>query len=135
MMLAECDRTIAAPVDVVWNLLTTQAGLTQWMSVSATVELEPGGLITWEHEDGNVVQGQVQEVVPMRRFVFTYGWATGFLPVEPGSTTVTIELDAAATWTTVRVRHEGLTPEMAEQHTIGWTHFIGQLAERAEGQA
>jgi uncharacterized protein YndB with AHSA1/START domain len=133
VILAECDRTIGAPVDVVWRLLTTADGLNDWMSVDATVELVPGGVITWRHEDGNVVEGEVREVVPMRRFVFSYGWATGFLPVAPGSTEVTIELDAGPTTTHVRVRHAGLTEEMATKHTEGWTFFVGRLAERAEG--
>lgn len=132
MILAECDRMIAAPVDVVWRLLTTADGLNQWMSVEATVELEPGGAITWRHDDGNVVEGEIREVVPMRRFVFTYGWATGLFPVAPGSTEVTIELDAGPTATRVSVRHTGLTADMARQHTEGWTHFIARLAERAE---
>lgn len=132
MILAECDRVIAAPVDVVWDLLTTAAGLNEWMSVDATVDLEPGGTIRWRHENGHVVAGEVREVVPMRRFVFSYGWETDFLPVAPGSTVVTIELDAGPDATRVSVRHAGLTTELAEQHSAGWTHFIDLLAERAE---
>ena len=132
MILAECDRTIAAPVDVVWRLLTTADGLGEWMAADASVDLRPGGAITWRHENGHVVEGEVREVAPMRRFVFTYGWATDFLPVPPGSTLVTIELDAGPTHTTVSVRHAGLDEAMAAQHTEGWTYFIEQLAVRAE---
>ncbi len=132
MILAECDRTIAAPVDVVWRLLTTAEGLAGWMAAEASVDLRPGGVITWRHDNGEVVEGEVREVVPMRRFVFTYGWATDFLPVPPGSTLVTIELDASPTHTTVSVRHAGLGAELAARHTEGWTYFIEQLAARAE---
>lgn len=132
MMLATCERTIGAPLAVVWDLVTTADGLTTWMAESATVELQPGGLITWRHENGEVVAGEVREVVPMRRFVFTFGWETDFFPVQPGSTTVTIELEALAGATRVSIRHAGLTDEMAEQHTIGWTHFVERLGERAE---
>ena len=119
MMLASCDRTIGAPIDVVWDLVTTAEGLVTWMAVDATVELVPGGVITWRHENGEVVAGEVREVVPMRRFVFTYGWETGFLPVPPGSTTVTIELEPIADSTRLSIRHAGLTDEMAVQHTGG----------------
>ncbi len=132
MILAECDRLIAAPIDVVWDLVTTADGLMSWMAESATVDLEPGGTITWRHDNGEVVAGEVREVVPMRRFVFTYGWASGFLPVPPGSTTVTVEFEAAADATRVSISHAGLDAAMAERHTVGWTHFIGRLATTAE---
>lgn len=133
MILAECERTIEAPVDVVWRLLTTADGLSEWMAAEATVDLQPGGIITWRHDNGETVEGEVREVVPLRRFVFTYGWATDFLPVPPGSTLVTIELDASPTHTVVSVRHAGLDEAMAVRHTEGWNHFIGRLAVRAEG--
>ena len=132
MILAECDRVIAAPIDIVWHLVTTAEGLMSWMAEDATVVLEPGGTITWRHDNGEVVAGQVCEVMPMRRFVFTYGWATGFLPVPPGSTTVTVEFEPMRGATKVSIRHAGLDAELAERHTIGWSHFIGRLAEAAE---
>jgi len=132
MILASCDRTIAAPVDVVWALVSSAAGLNEWMSVEAVIDLTPGGVIRWEHENGAVVAGEVREVVPMRRLVFTYGWESGGFPVPVGSSEVTIELDGLGESTAVRVRHVGLPPDMAEQHTVGWNMFIDRLAVRAE---
>ena len=130
--LATCERTIDAPVDIVWDLVTTAAGLTTWMAVEASVDPTPGGAITWRHDNGEVVEGVVVEVVPMRRFVFTYGWATGFLPVPPGSTTVTIEFESIANATRVSLRHTGLSAELADRHAAGWAHFVGRWADRAE---
>lgn len=135
MILASCDRTIAAPVDVVWRLFTTADGLNEWMSVDATVELRPGGQIRWTHENGNVVAGEVRSVVPMRRFEFTYGWESGPFPVEPGSTLVTVEFEAAHDATRLSVRHGGLDADMAERHTEGWAMFIERLAGVAEAAA
>ena len=131
MKLASCDRTIAAGVDVVWDLVSTADGLRRWMAVEAEVELVRGGRITWRHDNGWVVAGEVVEVVPTRRLVFTYGWAEGGFPVPVGSSVVTIELEPEGPGTLVRVRHEGLTPEMAEQHTVGWTMFVDRLAVAA----
>ena len=135
MNLASCDRTIAAPVDVVWSLLSTEAGLNEWMSVAAEVDLRPGGTIRWTHDNGWVVAGKFREIVPHRRLEFTYGWEEGGFPVSPGSSVVTIELEARGGATELRVRHTGLTPEMAEQHTEGWAMFVGGLALVAEGSA
>ncbi|MDJ0768097.1 MAG: SRPBCC domain-containing protein [Ilumatobacter sp.] len=131
MNLATCDRVIEAPVDVVWPLLSSAEGLNQWMSIEAEVDLRPGGAIRWTHDSGWVVAGEIREVTPMRRLVFTFGWERGGFPVPRGSSVVTIELDALDAATRVRVRHEGLTAEMAAQHTEGWTMFIERLAARA----
>lgn len=133
MKLASCDRTVAAPVDVVWSLITTADGLNEWMSVDATVDLRRGGTITWTHQDGSVVAGEIREIVPLRRLEFTYGWEAGGFPVPVGSTVVTIELEPVGGATEVRVRHRGLSPEMTERHAEGWAHFIGRLVSRAEG--
>ena len=52
MMLAACDRLIAAPVDLVWSLISTSEGLREWMAVEATVDLRVGGVIRWVHDNG-----------------------------------------------------------------------------------
>ncbi len=133
-MLASCDRTIAAPVDVVWSLLSTADGLNQWMSVEAEVDLRRGGTIRWTHDSGWIVAGELRDVVPMRRLVFTYGWERGGFPVPVGSSVVTIELTARGCETDLRVRHDGLTAAMAQQHTGGWEMFVERLAARAVGR-
>ena len=132
MMIATCERSIAAPVDVVWSLVSTATGLNQWMSVEATVDLRVGGTIRWQHDNGWIVAGTIREVSPMRRLSYTYGWERGGFPVPLESSVVTIELTARGDVTDLAIRHEGLTPEMAEQHTGGWRMFVGLLAERAE---
>lgn len=81
MKLATCERVIAAPVDVVWRLISTADGLTEWMCEEASVDLREGGTITWRHDNGWVVAGKFREIVPMRRLAYTYGWAQGGFPV------------------------------------------------------
>jgi uncharacterized protein YndB with AHSA1/START domain len=132
MMIAECDRVIAAPVDLVWSLISTADGLAEWMAVEAAVDLRVGGAIRWVHDNGWTVAGTIREVAPMRRLSYTYGWETGGFPVPLESSIVTIELTARGGATELSVRHDGLTPEMAEQHSSGWQMFVGRLADRAE---
>lgn len=136
MNIATCDRIIDAPVDIVWSLVSSAEGLTEWMSVEAQVDLRPGGVITWTHQNGAVVAGEIVEVVPMRRLVFTYGWAKGGFPIEPGSTTVRLELEARGDSTLVTVVHDRFdSDELAATHTGGWSHFVGELdrAARSKG--
>jgi uncharacterized protein YndB with AHSA1/START domain len=130
VILATCDRVVDAPVDVIWPLISTAEGLNEWMSVVAEVDLRTGGTIRWTHANGWVVAGELLEIVPHRRLVFTYGWESGGFPVPVGSSVVTIELDPLGAATRVRVRHEGLSPSMAEQHTKGWAMFVDRLAVR-----
>ena len=132
MMIAECDRVIAAPIDLVWSLISTASGLTEWMATEAAVDLRVGGAIRWVHDNGWTVAGTIREIAPMRRLSYTYGWESGGFAVPLESSVVTIELTARGGVTEVSVRHDGLTSEMAEQHTGGWEMFIGQLADRAE---
>jgi uncharacterized protein YndB with AHSA1/START domain len=131
-MLATCDRVIHAPIDLVWSLISTEEGLNDWMSVEATVDLRVGGTIRWVHDNGWVVAGTIREIAPMRRLAYTYGWERGGFPVPLESSVVTMELTARGSSTALSVRHEGLTPAMAEQHSGGWQIFVAALAERAE---
>ena len=132
MMIASCDRSIMAPVDLVWSLISTPDGLREWMAVEASVDLRVGGVIRWVHDNGWIVAGTIRDVVPMRRLSYTYGWEEGGFPVPLESSIVTIELTARGAVTDLSVRHEGLTAAMAEQHTGGWLMFVTRLAERAE---
>jgi uncharacterized protein YndB with AHSA1/START domain len=130
--LASCDRVIEASVDIVWRLVSTADGLSEWMCEEAMIDLRVGGVITWRHANGWVVAGEIREIVPMRRLVFTYGWAEGGFPVPLGSSVVTMELTAVGGSTALSIRHAGLADEMAEQHTGGWTMFADVLTRRAE---
>lgn len=135
MIIANCDRVIEAPVDLVWSLISTGEGLTEWMAVEAEIDLCVGGTIRWVHDNGWIVAGTIREVSPMRRLSYTYGWESGGFPVPLESSVVTIELTARGGTTELSVRHDGLTPEMADQHQAGWGLFVGRLADRAVERA
>ena len=130
--LAACDRMVEAPVDVVWDLVSTSDGLTRWMAVAAEVRLEPGGQIRWRHDNGWVVAGEVLEVVPHRLLRFTFGWEEGGFPVPVGSSEVRIELESLGPRTRVRVVHADLAEDMTAPHTEGWAMFLARLAETVE---
>ncbi len=131
--LAEAEIEIGAPIDRVFELWTSTEGLTSWMADHAEVDLRPGGAWRWVHEGGEACSGAYVEIAPPRRLVFTYGWETGRFGVPAGSTTVAVDFTEHDGGTRVRVRHDGLTPEAAERHRIGWSHFLGVLAAIAGG--
>jgi uncharacterized protein YndB with AHSA1/START domain len=127
MRLAKHEVTIAAPAEVVWELLTTADGLVRWVGPEAAAEPVPGGELRWAHPDGSRVVGRFVELVRHRRLVFTYGWEDGKLGVPPESTTVEIELSEEDGVTTLRLTHRGLPPAVVEDHERGWAYFLDRL--------
>ena len=129
MRLARHEVTIVAPAAVVWEHLTTAAGLVRWVGPDAVADAVPGGALRWTHPDGATMIGRFVELVPHRRVVFTYGWADGRLGVGPESTRVEIELDEHDGVTTVRLAHHGLPPATVDAHEQGWKYFLSMLVD------
>lgn len=131
MRLAAYEVTIDAPAAVVWEHLTTAAGLICWAGPEAVAEPVPGGALRWTHPNGAAVVGRFVELVPHTRVVFTYGWEDGRMGVPPESTTVEIDLVEQEAATTLRLVHHGLPPEVVADHERGWAYFLGVLSEAA----
>jgi uncharacterized protein YndB with AHSA1/START domain len=129
--LVEEVLDIDAPREVVFDMLTTVQGLSEWMAVEVQCEPVPGGLLRWRHENGAVMRGRFVSLEPPVRVVFTYGWETGgVVGVPPNSTRVEISLEELAGATRLRLVHSQLTPDVAEEHRYGWRYFFERLAER-----
>jgi uncharacterized protein YndB with AHSA1/START domain len=129
MRLASYELIIDAPAAVVWEHLTTAAGLVRWVGPDAVAEAEPGGVVRWTHPNGATVVGRFVELVPHRRVVFSYGWEDGRMGVPPESTTVEIELAEEDGRTTLRLLHHGLPPDAVADHEQGWAYFLGILRD------
>ena len=129
MRLGSYELTIAAPAAVVWEHLTTAAGLVQWVGPDAVADPVPGGELRWTHPNGATVVGRFLELLPHRRVVFSYGWEDGRMGVPPESTTVEIELVETEGATTLRLVHHGLPPAAVDDHERGWAYFLGLLRD------
>lgn len=126
---------IEAPVGVVWELLTDPDEIVRWIGISATLDPRPDGQFRFELFAGQFCSGRYVEVVPNRRVVFTWGWDDPAIPVPPGSTTVTIELDVRGPERTqLRLTHDGLEEATRPLHADGWGRYLQRLAAAAEGR-
>jgi uncharacterized protein (TIGR03086 family) len=126
------ENTVFIPLDAdeAFALVTRPDRLRRWQAVTARVDLRAGGEYRWTIIPGHTARGTFTEIEPGRRVVFTWGWeGSGDLP--PGASTVIITLEPAAGGTTIRLVHEGLTGEQADNHAEGWNHYLGRLAEAA----
>ena len=125
---------IAAPARAVYEMFTDPAKLVRWIGIRALIEPRPGGQFRFELLPGEFCSGRYLELDPPRRVVFTWGWESGALPVEPGSTTVEVDIEQLGGVTRLRLTHSGLSDEMRPMHADGWQRFLGRLQAVAEGR-
>ena len=108
------DKTIHLPVDAdeAFALITQPERLRRWKTVAARVDLRVGGEYRWTIIPGHHAAGTFQEIEPGKRIVFTWGWESA-TDLPPGASTVTITLEPDDGGTSLRLVHEGLTPEQS----------------------
>ena len=113
------DVLIAAPPEVVWEVVTEPEHVTEWFS-DAAFEARPGATGTI-----STFEIRIEEVEPPRRFSFRWeGLLVEFtLTAEDGQTRLSL----------VESGFEGRGGYKAE-HETGWTKFLGQLREYAEAR-
>lgn len=128
-----CEIVIDARPETVFPFLTDPAKHLTWMGSEVDLDPRPGGtyrvLVGGEHPGA----GRFVEVIPNERVAFTFGWDVPDHPIPAGSTTVTISLIPEGDKTRVQLVHSGLPADAVNDHTAGWTHFLGRLAVAASG--
>jgi uncharacterized protein YndB with AHSA1/START domain len=128
-------RWIAASPPTVFAFFTDSERWAAWQGVGAQIDARAGGSLRVTMPDAAAASGHFIEVVPPRRIVFTWGWEGNAVPIPPGSTTVTIELEPADGGTMVRLTHAGLHPaDVQDLHRKGWERYLDRLARRAAGE-
>lgn len=140
--------TINAEPETVWKFLSEQDKLLAWMTFipgsptppGSKFEPRPGGEVRIIFPNGGEAKGQVVELEPMKRLVFTWGYdpdvaKTG---IAPGACRVEVMLSPtpAGDGTRVTLTHSGpMGEEIAKGHEAGWRHYLTQLAVRSSEAA
>ncbi|HUV32895.1 MAG TPA: SRPBCC family protein [Devosiaceae bacterium] len=131
-------RVIRAPKDKVFHAWTNAADVEKWWGPgpvtcpSAHFDLSLGGRyhIANLDPDGTVttVRGEFERIDAPHKLV--YSWFMNAQPVGKGGSRVTVEFLEHAEGTEIVIRHERIaTPEMAENHRLGWEGCLDGLAE------
>lgn len=123
---------IAAPPETVYPYFTRPEAIVTWMGDYAVLDAVPGGLF---HLDinGVPVRGRYLELDPPHRLLISWGHA-GSAHLPPGASTLEITLTRIPKGTRVTVEHRDLPPAEADQHAIGWAHFLARLTDAAIGK-
>ena len=133
----ERTLSIEASPDTVWEFFVDPDKLMRWMGIGAELDPRPGGIYRCDVIPGHTARGEYVELDPPRRLVFTWGWERGEkgeTSVEPGSSTIEVELTPEGEGTSLRFVHRDLPgAEAVASHAHGWDHYLPRLEIAARG--
>lgn len=122
------ELTVSAPIEAVWEALTSAEELTKWFGDSAQVDLRPGGAASfgWS-EYGAVAKAIVLAVERPHRFAYRWAAVEATDLDETNSTVVEFELAETPDGTLVKLIESGfssLPHDVAlaslKENTSGW---------------
>jgi uncharacterized protein YndB with AHSA1/START domain len=121
---------INASLDVVWELLTTSAGLSRWFPVACRGEIGPGSefQMAWtpNPKPADISTHRVTIWEPRKRFAFTWPAVQLVFEVTRQETVTLVKLNA-----TYNAREADADTQSEE--LVGWTMHLLTLKSVAEG--
>ena len=114
---------IAAPRDLVFRYFTDSDRWARWWGKGSTIDPRPNGRVHIVHGNGVEMTGQVVEIAPPERIIFTYGYKAG-TPIPEGGSLVTITLDEHIDGTELNLSHAFADSSMRDQHVQGWRYQL-----------
>ncbi len=123
------DRSILiqADVDTVFSFFTDSARWAVWWGAGSTIEPRVGGAVKIRHSNGFESYGEVLEIVPQKRFVFTYSLQAA-KPVPAEESRVTLRVEPQGTGTLVSVTHELADSGVRDLTVQGWRFHLSLFA-------
>jgi uncharacterized protein YndB with AHSA1/START domain len=117
----QLDRTVVikARPETVFQFFTDNVRWAGWWGEGSTIDATPGGKVYIRYPNGTEASGEVLDVRAPERIVFTFGYASG-KPIAPGSSRITIALDADAGGTRLHLLHEFAEAGPRDAHVQGW---------------
>ena len=151
------ERTLDAPIDLVWKAYTRPEHLKQWFAprpyeiTECELDLRPGGIFRIRmtgpdgFDTGHGNAGCVLEVVEGKTFTWTSALGPGYRPAEMGEGCESFPMTAIVTFAdagngktaykAVAMHKDGADRDQHEKMGFqdGWGTVAGQLAEYANG--
>ena len=123
------DRTVVihARPRTVFEFFTNPQDWAAWWGAGSGIDARPGGRLLIRSPNGVEVTGEVLELDPPERIVFTYGYASGNV-IPPGGSQVTIRLDSHPAGTLLQLTHEFTDAEARDPHIQGWRFQLSLFA-------
>jgi uncharacterized protein YndB with AHSA1/START domain len=118
---------IHARRETVFRHFTDSERWAAWWGPGSTIEPRPGGKVYIRHPNAVEAGGEVLEIDPPRKIVFTLGYASG-QPMPIGGSRVTIELETHPSGTRLELRHEFAEAAARDHHVQGWRYQLAVFA-------
>jgi uncharacterized protein YndB with AHSA1/START domain len=127
----QSTHTVGASPETVLAALRTTDGVSDWWG-PASGSADPGGILEVSFLAGRQVIRMQVEPTSERRVVWSVERAT--LTPDWTGTTIMFDVEATGDGSTIRFRHQGLTPglECYDMCHEGWTHYLASLVSLAE---
>ena len=123
------DRSIVihARPATVFEFFTNDRDWASWWGAGSAIDARRGGQLLIRHPNGVEMIGEVLELQPPDRIVFTYGYSSG-KPIPAGGSQVTIRLAAHPGGTLLQLTHEFSDVEARDHHVQGWRYQLSLFA-------
>jgi uncharacterized protein YndB with AHSA1/START domain len=125
----ELERTVvihARPAEV-FAFFTDSSRWARWWGAGSTIDPVSGGAVLIRYPNGVEVVGDVVDIAPPRRLVFTFGFASG-APIAPGGSRVTITLTSHREGTVLHLSHAFADGHARDLHVQGWRYQLSVFA-------
>jgi Uncharacterized conserved protein len=131
-LIHQLDRTIVinAKQSTVFRYFTDSKRFADWWGEGSRIEGRKGGALQIIYPNGVKVSGQVLEISPPDKIVFTYGYESG-KPIPPGSSRVTIQLKEHPEGTELKLIHEFSDASVRDAHVQGWRYQLALFSNIA----
>ena len=115
------DRSILinASRETVFGYFTDSTRWARWWGHGSTIDARAGGAVQIVHPGGVQVAGEILEIDPPARLVFTYGYVSG-APMPVGASVVTIELEDDRQGTRLNLSHVFADEKQRDEMAQGW---------------
>lgn len=124
------DLVIQATPALVFSFLAETPRWAAWWGSGSEIEARPGGRMRIVYPGGREATGEVLEVVPPERIVFTYGYTDGQM-IPPNGSRVTITLEPLGCATRLRLTHDVADENVRNAHIQGWRYQLSLFANIA----
>jgi uncharacterized protein YndB with AHSA1/START domain len=118
---------LRARPETVFRYFTDSERWASWWGAGSTIEPWPGGKVYIRYPNAIEAGGEVEEIDPPRRIVFSMGFATG-QPIALGASRVTIELEPVAAGTRLALRHAFAEESVRDEFVQGWRYQLSVFA-------
>jgi len=131
----EIDRTVTihALPETVFRFFTDSARWASWWGAGSTIEPSPGGRVYIKHPGGIESAGEVLEIRPPSKLVFSYGFVSG-KPIPAGASRVTIELEPDRAGTRLHLKHQLADKAARDEHEQGWRFQLSLFANAVSNE-